>query len=60
MSIRSRMCRWLIAAIVAGDLVGAGTARAQQIPADEPAFTAFVAERIRAEIRDTPVVIRDR
>ena len=54
------MCRWLIAAIVAGDLVGAGTARAQQIPADEPAFTAFVAERIRAEIRDTPVVIRDR
>uniref|UniRef100_UPI0005764C9B hypothetical protein n=2 Tax=Nitrobacteraceae TaxID=41294 RepID=UPI0005764C9B len=30
----------------------------QQIPADEPAFTAFVAERIRAEIRDTPVVIK--
>ncbi|WP_445219414.1 hypothetical protein ACKWRH_04035 [Bradyrhizobium sp. Pa8] len=58
MSIRSRICRWLIAAIVAGDLVGAGAARAQQIPADEPAFTAFVAERIRAEIRDTPVVIK--
>jgi uncharacterized protein YtpQ (UPF0354 family) len=58
MSIRSRLCRWLIAAIVVGDLAGAGAARAQQIPADEPAFTAFVAERIRAEIRDTPVVIK--
>jgi hypothetical protein len=57
MSIRSRMCRWLIALIVTGDLVAAGAARAQ-IPADEPAFTAFVAERIRAEIRDTPVVIK--
>ncbi|MFK4653227.1 hypothetical protein ABIF97_003161 [Bradyrhizobium japonicum] len=58
MSIRSRICRWLVAAIVAGNLVGAGAARAQQIPADEPGFTAFVAERIRAEIRDTPVVIK--
>jgi uncharacterized protein YtpQ (UPF0354 family) len=57
-SIRSCIFRWLIAVIVAGDLVGAGAARAQQIPADEPAFTAFVAERIRAEIRDTPVVIK--
>jgi uncharacterized protein YtpQ (UPF0354 family) len=57
-SIRSRILRWLIAVIVAGDLVGAGTARAQQIPVDEGAFTAFVAERIRAEIRDTPVVIK--
>jgi uncharacterized protein YtpQ (UPF0354 family) len=58
MSIRSRLCRWLIAAIVAGDLAGAGAARAQQIPADEPAFTAFIAERFRAEIRDTPVVVK--
>ena len=57
MGIRSRMGRWLIALIVAGDLVAAGAARAQ-IPADEPAFTSFVAERIRAEIRDTPVVIK--
>ncbi|MBR0820030.1 hypothetical protein JQ627_19035 [Bradyrhizobium liaoningense] len=58
MSIRSCIGRWLIAAIAAGDLVGAGAARAQQIPADEAAFTAFVAERFRAEIRDTPVVIK--
>jgi uncharacterized protein YtpQ (UPF0354 family) len=58
MSIRSRLCRWLIAAIVVGDLAGAGAARAQQIPADEPAFTAFVAERIRAQVRDTPVVVK--
>ncbi|MHC2276618.1 uncharacterized protein YtpQ (UPF0354 family) [Bradyrhizobium diazoefficiens] len=58
MTIRSRMCRLLIAVIAAGELVGAGSARAQQTPADEPAFTAFVAERIRAEIRDTPVVIK--
>lgn len=58
MSIRSRICRLLIAVIAAGDLVGVGSAHAQQIPADEPAFTAFVAERIRAEIRDTPVVIK--
>lgn len=56
MSIRSCMCRWLVAAIVAGGFVGA--ARAQQIPADEPAFTAFVAGRIRAEIRDTPVMVK--
>lgn len=52
------MCRLLIAVIAAGDLVGVGSAHAQQIPADEPAFTAFVAERIRAESRDTPVVIK--
>ncbi|MGY8704362.1 hypothetical protein RAD16_01290 [Bradyrhizobium sp. 18BD] len=58
MHFRSRLCRWLIAAMMAGDLAGAGVARAQQIPADEPAFTAFVAERIRAEIRDTPVAIK--
>lgn len=50
------MCRWLVAAIVAGGFVGA--ARAQQLPADEPAFTAFVAGRIRAEIRDTPVGVK--
>lgn len=52
------MCRLLIAVVAAGDLVGVGSAHAQQIPADEPAFTAFVAERIRAESRDTPVVIK--
>jgi len=49
---------WMTAAIVAGGLVGAGAVQAQPIPADEPAFTAFVAERIRAEIRGTPVVIK--
>jgi len=58
MRFRSRLCRWLIAAMMAGDLAAVGAARAQQIPADEPAFTAFVAERIRAEIRDTPVAIK--
>ncbi|EJN06861.1 hypothetical protein PMI42_08124, partial [Bradyrhizobium sp. YR681] len=47
-----------LAAIAAADFVGAGAVRAQQIPAEEPAFTAFVAERIRAELRDTPVVIK--
>jgi len=58
MSFRSRICRWLIALIVAGDLAGAGVARAEQIPTDEPAFTAFVAARIRAAVRDTPVEIK--
>ncbi len=56
MRIRSSLGLFLVAAIVACGLVG--TARAQQIPADEPAFTAFVAGRIRAEIRDTPVVVK--
>jgi uncharacterized protein YtpQ (UPF0354 family) len=46
---------WLVAAMMAFGLNG--TARAQ-IPTDEPAFTAFVAGRIRAEIHDTPVVIK--
>lgn len=56
--IRKSVCRWLIAVAVASDLIGAGSARAQQIPSDEPAFTAFVAERIRAGVRDTPVVVK--
>ena len=56
MSIRSCICRWLVALIIAGDVVGA--ASAQQIPSDEPAFTAFVAGRIRAQIRDIPVVVK--
>lgn len=56
MSVRSCMYRWLLAAIIACGLVGA--ARAQQIPTDEPAFTAFVAGRIRTEIRETPVVVK--
>jgi uncharacterized protein YtpQ (UPF0354 family) len=50
------MCRWLVAAMMACGLDGA--ARAQQVPTDEPAFTAFVAGRIRAEIRDIPVVVK--
>ena len=56
MMIRSCMSRWLVAAMMACGLNGA--ARAEQIPTDEPAFTAFVAGRIRAEIRDIPVVVK--
>ncbi|MHC4045133.1 DUF1444 domain-containing protein [Bradyrhizobium sp. 23AC] len=52
------MSRWLISWILAVSLAVAGSARAQQIPSDEPAFTAFVAERIRTAVRDTPVLIK--
>ncbi|RZN07469.1 hypothetical protein CWO91_27200 [Bradyrhizobium genosp. SA-3] len=58
MCIRSRMCRWLIAAIVGGSLLAVGPASAQRIPTDEPAFTAFVAARINAVVRNTQVVIK--
>ena len=56
--IRSRLCRWLTAAVVAGSFLAAGSASAQQIPADEPAFTAFVAARIQAAVRNAPVAIK--
>lgn len=58
MCVCSRMYRWLTAALVVGSLLAAGPASAQQIPADEPAFTAFVAARIQAVVRNAQVVIK--
>lgn len=52
------MYQWLTAVIVAGLLLAAGSASAQQIPTDEPAFTAFVAARIQAAVRNTQVAIK--
>lgn len=52
------MFRCLVGLILAGGLAVAEPARAQQIPSDEPAFTALVAERIRAAVRNTNVVVK--
>ena len=41
--------------LAAIQLLGAAAASAQSIPTDEPGFTAFVAERMRNGVGDTPV-----
>lgn len=52
------MIRWLIAAVVVGSLLAAGSASAQHVPADEAGFTTFVAARIQAPLRDKQVVVK--
>jgi hypothetical protein len=54
----SRMLRWSALAGAAVHLLAAVPAGAQQIPMDETGFTAFVAERMRKEIQNLPVVIK--
>jgi len=39
-------------------LPGASSAAAQTIPTDEPGFTAYVAERMRKGVGDTPVRVQ--
>lgn len=53
-----RKLRWLALAGAAVQLLAAVPAGAQQIPMDETGFTAFVAERMRKEVQNLPVVIK--
>jgi uncharacterized protein YtpQ (UPF0354 family) len=58
MSYNFDVYRILAAITAAACLIGATLARAQDIPSDEPSFTAYVAERMRAAIGDAQVRIK--
>jgi hypothetical protein len=53
-----RAYRFLAAAIAAACLLAPATARAQDIPADPSGFTSYVAEQMRAAIRDLSVDVK--
>jgi hypothetical protein len=53
-----RAYRFLAAAIAAACLLAPATAHAQDIPADPSGFTSYVAEQMRAAIRDLSVDVK--
>lgn len=55
---RCRGFRAFARAFAVAQLLGALPASAQDIPTDEPGFTAYVAERVRKGVGDTPVTVK--
>jgi len=55
---RNRALDTFARGLAVAQLLGAVPASAQGIPTDEPGFTAYVAERMRKGVGDTPVGVK--